>query len=90
MNLDLVEFFSIFFFFMFLIHRRSVVFRQLVMHIYIYIYMVYIYTCTYIPLFVTLKKVYDRNVVNRYRIYFLLGVVIFNELTMYIFMLVKT
>ena len=29
-------------------------------------------------MFVTLKKVYDRNVVNKYRIYLLLGVVIFN------------
>ena len=31
-----------------------------------------------LPLFVTLKKVYDRNVGNKYRIYLLLGVIIFN------------
>ena len=30
------------------------------------------------PLFVTLKKVYDRTVVNKYRSYLLLGVIIFN------------
>ena len=38
------------------------------LHIY-----VCIYVCEYIlPLFVTLKKVYDRNVMNKYRIYLLL------------------
>ena len=31
-----------------------------------------------LPLFVTLKKVYDRNVVDKYRLYLLLGVIIFN------------
>ena len=39
-------------------------------HIYIYVYM--------LPLFVTLKKVYDRNVVNKYGLYSLLGVIIYN------------
>ena len=38
-------------------------------------YHIYIYE---LPLFVTLKKVYDRNVVNKYRIYLLLGVITFN------------
>ena len=31
-----------------------------------------------LPLFVTLKKVYGRNVVNKYRIYLLHGVIIIN------------
>ena len=31
-----------------------------------------------LPLFVTLKKVYDRNVVNKYGLYLLLGVIIYN------------
>ena len=31
-----------------------------------------------ISLFVTLKKVYDRNVVNKYRLCLLLSVIIFN------------
>ena len=31
-----------------------------------------------IPLFVSMKKVYDRNVVNKYRLYLLIGVIIFN------------
>ena len=48
------------------------------MHIITYIYMyIYIYIYIYIPLlplFVTLKKVYDRNVVNKY---LLLGVIIY-------------
>ena len=35
----------------------------------------YIYLYIYILLFVTLKKVYDRKVVNIYRIYFLLGAI---------------
>ena len=30
------------------------------------------------PLFVNLKKVYDRNVLNKYRLYLLLGVIMFN------------
>ena len=42
----------------------------------------YIYSiCTHIyhiPLFVTLKMVYDQNVVNKYRLYLLLGVIIFD------------
>ena len=33
---------------------------------------------TLLPLFVTLKKVYDRNVVNKYRLYLILGVMIFS------------
>ena len=33
---------------------------------------------TMLPLFVTLKKVYDRNVVNKYGLYLLLGVIIYN------------
>ena len=37
--------------------------------------MLYIYM---LPLFVTLKKVYDRNVVIKYRLYLLLGVIISN------------
>ena len=37
-----------------------------------------IYIYIYIPLFVTLKKVYDRNVVNKYGLYLLLGVIIYN------------
>ena len=36
------------------------------------------YIYIYIPLFVTLKKVYDRNVVNKYGLYLLLGVIIYN------------
>ena len=31
-----------------------------------------------LPLFVTLKKVYDRNVVSKYGLYLLLGVIIYN------------
>ena len=38
----------------------------------------YIYVCVCVTLFVTLKKVYDRNVVNKYRLYLLLGVIILN------------
>ena len=45
-----------------------------------------IYIYIYLPLFVTLKKVYDRNVVNKYRIYFLLGVITFNLID-YIYLL---
>ena len=36
-----------------------------------------------LPLYV-LKKVYDRNIVNRYRICLLLGVIIFNLICIYI------
>ena len=32
----------------------------------------------WLPLFVTLKKIDDRNVVNKYRLYLLIGVMIFN------------
>ena len=40
---------------------------------------IYIYMCVCeLPLFVTLKKVYDRNVVNKYGLYLLLGVIIYN------------
>ena len=39
---------------------------------------IYTYIHTQLPLLVTLKKVYDRNVVNKYRLYLLLGVIIFN------------
>ena len=48
---------------------------------------------TYIlPLFVTLKKVYDRNVVIKHRIFLLLGVIIFNiiDYMIYIYMANKT
>ena len=31
-----------------------------------------------LPLFVTLKNVYDRNIVNKYGLYLLLGVIIYN------------
>ena len=52
------------------------------MYAYIYIYAhpcIYIYTYIYIlPLFVTLKKVYDRKVENKYGLYLLLGVIIYN------------
>ena len=44
---------------------------------YINSYIAYTQTHTYI-LFVTLKKVYDQDVVNKYRIYLLLGVIFFN------------
>ena len=44
-------------------------------------------SATYI-LFVTLRKFYDRNVVNKYKIYFLLGVMIFNLID-YIYILIK-
>ena len=44
--------------------------------LFIYINMSYIYI--ELPLFVTLKKVYDRNVVNKYGLYSLLGVIIYN------------
>ena len=50
--------------------------------------MYYIYV---LPLFVTLKKVYDRNVVNKYGLYLLLGVVIYNlidHIYIYIYMCV--
>ena len=55
-------------------------FNYFVLYICIYIYIVcmYVYinfTIT-LPLFVTLKKVYDRNVVNKYGLYLLLGVII--------------
>ena len=43
-------------------------------YIYIYIYL-YVYILFRLPLFVTLKKVYDRKVVNKY---LLLGVIIYN------------
>ena len=47
----------------------------------IYIYM--------LPLFVSLKKDYDRNVVSKYRMYLLLGVITFNLIDyIYIYILV--
>ena len=42
----------------------------------IYIYILHLYYYLYITF--TLKKVYDRNVVNKYKICLLLGVIIFN------------
>ena len=55
-----------------------VVYKLLLLFIYIYMYM--------LPLFVNLKKVYDRNVVNKYGLYLLLGVVIYNLIDyMYIY-----
>ena len=40
-----------------------------------------------LPLFVTLKKVYDRNVVNKYGLHLLLGVIIYNLIDyIYIYM----
>ena len=41
-----------------------------------------------LPLFVTFKKVYDRNVVNKYIIYLLLGAMSFNLID-YIYMYVR-
>ena len=48
----------------------------LITYIYIYVY-IYIHML-HIHMFVTLKKVYDRNVVNKYGLYSLLGVMIYN------------
>ena len=47
-----------------------------------YKYEIYIYMYIYmLPLFVTLMKVNDRNAVNKYGIYLLLGVITINLLT---------
>ena len=42
--------------------------------------MYYILIIIRLPLFVTLKTVNDRNVMNKYRIYLLLGVMTFNRI----------
>ena len=45
---------------------------------------IHILALCYLPLFVTLKKVYERNVVNKYGLYLLLGDII-NNLIDYVY-----
>ena len=52
--------------------------HALSIYTYIYIHIIYIYSNQYIYIH-TLNKVYDRNVVNKYIIYLLLGAITFNR-----------
>ena len=67
------------------LHIYICIYTKIYAYIYTYIYMLYI--CM-LPLFVALKKVYDRNAVNKYRIYLLLDVIIFNLID-YVYVLVR-
>ena len=50
--------------------------HRMTKNMYMYIY-IYVFRHPELPLIVTLKKVYDRNAVNKKSLYLLLGVIIF-------------